>query len=396
MTATPDSLPFSRAEYDRRLSLVQTAMDRAGLDALFLEDPSNMAWLTGYDGWSFYVHQGVVVPREGAPLWWGRRQDANGAIRTVWMPDDRVHGYADGFVQSTERHPMQDLARILGEYGLDRGRLGVEMDNYYFSARAYLTLKEALPQADLIDATAMVNWQRGVKSAEEIDFMRRAARIAERVVDGVLARVEPGLRKNDLVADIYGDVVRGVGEDWGDYPALVPLLPSGSDAAAPHLTWDGQPFRTGEATFFELAGCYRRYHVPFCRTVFLGTPPDHIRRAEAALIEGLEAGLDAARAGNRACDVANALAAPLERAGIERGARCGYPIGLSYPPDWGERTISLRSEDETELRPGMTFHFMPGLWMKDWGLEITESILIRETGPAECLCDRPRELHVKP
>ncbi|MGR3755744.1 MAG: M24 family metallopeptidase [Tranquillimonas sp.] len=396
MTATPDSLPFSRAEYDRRLSLVQTAMDRAGLDALFLEDPSNMAWLTGYDGWSFYVHQGVVVPREGAPLWWGRRQDANGAIRTVWMPDDRVHGYADGFVQSTERHPMQDLARILGEYGLDRGRLGVEMDNYYFSARAYLTLKEALPQADLIDATAMVNWQRGVKSAEEIDFMRRAARIAERVVDGVLARVEPGLRKNDLVADIYGDVVRGVGEDWGDYPALVPLLPSGSDAAAPHLTWDGQPFRTGEATFFELAGCYRRYHVPFCRTVFLGTPPDHIRRAEAALIEGLEAGLDAARAGNRACDVANALAAPLERAGIERGARCGYPIGLSYPPDWGERTISLRPEDETELRPGMTFHFMPGLWMKDWGLEITESILIRETGPAECLCDRPRELHVKP
>jgi len=57
--------------------------------------------------------------------------------------------------------------------------------------------------------------------------------------------------------------------------------------------------------------------------------------AEAALVEGLEAGLDAARAGNRACDIANALAAPLERAGIERGARCGYPIGLSYPPDWG-------------------------------------------------------------
>jgi ectoine hydrolase len=43
----------------------------------------------------------------------------------------------------------------------------------------------------------------------------------------------------------------------------------------------------------------------------------------------------------------------------------------------------------------MTFHFMPGLWMTDWGLEITESILIRETGPAECLCSRPRKLFVK-
>ena len=90
-----------------------------------------------------------------------------------------------------------------------------------------------------------------------------------------------------------------------------------------------------------------------------------------------------------------ALAAPLERAGIERGARCGYPIGLSYPPDWGERTISLRSEDETVLEPGMTFHFMPGLWMDDWGLEITESILIRETGPAATFCSLPRKLFVK-
>jgi len=197
------------------------------------------------------------------------------------------------------------------------------------------------------------------------------------------------------VAEIYGDAIRGVDGVWGDYPAIVPLLPSGSDAAAPHLTWDGRPFATGEATFFEVSGCYRRYHAPLCRTLFLGKPPQDILDAEAALVEGLEAGLEAARAGNRACDVANALAEPLERAGITRGARCGYPIGLSYPPDWGERTISFRAEDETVLEPGMTFHFMPGLWMEDWGLEITESILIRENAPAETFCDRPRKLFVK-
>jgi len=165
--------------------------------------------------------------------------------------------------------------------------------------------------------------------------------------------------------------------------------------AAPHLTWDGRTFERGAATFFEIAGCYRRYHTPFCRTVFLGDPPQHMLDAEAALVEGLEAGLDAARAGNTASDVARALAVPLERAGIDRAARAGYPIGLSYPPDWGERTISIRLEDTTVLEPGMTFHFMPGLWMDDWGLEITESILIRETGPAECLCDRPRKMFVK-
>ncbi len=386
---------FSRSEYDRRLTKTRAAMEQLGIDVLFVEDPSNISWLTGYEGWSFYVHQGAVILHDADPIWWGRRQDANGARRTVWMSDDRIHGYADNYVQSTERHPMQDLAGILRDIGHAASRIGVEMDNYYYSAKAHQTLVESLPDARLVDATALVNWQRAVKSEEEIVLMRKAARISEKVTDSVIERIEPGMRKNDLVAQIYHDAITGVGDDWGDYAAIVPLLPSGSDAAAPHLTWDGAPFKTGECTFFELSGCYRRYHAPFCRSVFLGKPPDFLQRAEAALVEGLDAGLEAARAGNRAQDIARALAAPLERAGIERGARCGYPIGLSYPPDWGERTISLRDEDETVLEPGMTFHFMPGLWMEDWGLEITESILIREDGPAECFCDRPRKMFVK-
>ena len=388
-------LPFSPQEYQRRLTLVRAEMDKRGLAALFVTDPSNQAWLTGYDGWSFYVHQGVIVLPEADPIWWGRNQDANGGVRTCWMTDDRVIGYADNYVQSTERHPMQDLAERLTGMGLADKRIGVEMDNYYFSAKAMQVLREELPEATFLDATALVNWQRAVKSEEELGFMRKAALISEKITDGLMERVEPGIPKNEIVAEIFRDAIRGVDGAWGDYPAIVPLLPSGSDAAAPHLTWNGREFATGEATFFEISGCYRRYHAPFCRTLFLGKPPQFLLDAEKALVEGLEAGLEAAQAGNRACDVANALAAPLERAGIERGARCGYPIGLSYPPDWGERTISLRAEDETVLEPGMTFHFMPGLWMSDWGLEITESILIKETGPAETFCNRPRKMFVK-
>lgn len=391
----PINPAFDASEYARRLAAVRAAMARDGLDALFIEDPSNMSWITGYDGWSFYVHQGVIVTHDADPIWWGRGQDANGALRTVWMGDAQVRGYPDNYVQSTERHPMQHLSGILFELGLAGARIGVEMENYYFSAKAYVTLCETLPDAQIVDATALVNWCRLIKSAPEIAYMRKAARIAEAAVDLVIERCEPGLSKNELVADIYGTLIRGAEGQWGDYPAIVPLLPSGPAASAPHLTWDGAPFQTGEATFFELAGCVRRYHVPFCRSVFLGTPPDFMKRAEDALVQGLEDGLAVAKAGNRAGDIARALAAPLEAAGIERGARCGYPIGLSYPPDWGERTVSLREEDDTVLQPGMTFHFMPGLWMDGWGMEITETILIREDGPAECLCDRPRKLFVK-
>jgi ectoine hydrolase len=390
-----EHLPFTHGEYARRLAKVRLAMAASNIDVLFVEDPSNMAWITGYDGWSFYVHQGVIVFHDADPVWWGRSQDANGAVRTVWMDDRHVAGYADNYVQSTVRHPMQTLAAILRDRGYGEKRIGLELDNYYFSAKAYLVLKEELPQADLVDATALVNWQRGIRSDEEIAFMRKAARIAEKIVDGIVERVEPGRPKNEVVAEIFGDAIRGVGDAWGDYAAIVPLLPSGTDAAAPHLTWDNRPFVTGEATFFEIAGCYRRYHIPFCRTVFLGKPPQHILDAEKALVEGLEAGLEAARPGKPAGDVARALFGALERSGIKKDSRCGYPIGISYPPDWGERTISFRREEEAILEPGMTFHFMPGLWMDDWGLEITESILIRETGAAECFCERPRRLFVK-
>jgi ectoine hydrolase len=387
--------PFGAEEYARRIAKTRAAMATAGIDVLFVTDPSNQAWLTGYDGWSFYVHQGVILPLDGDPVWWGRSMDANGARRTVWMNDDRIIGYADTYIQSTTQHPMEDLAKNLTDMGFAKARIGAEMDNYYYSAKAHAVLGTALPNAVLVDATALVNWQRMVKSEDEIAFMRKAAKISEKIVRLGIELARPGLKKNELVGEISRAALYGVGDDWGDYPAIVPLTPSGIDATAPHLTWDGAPMKTGEATFFELSGCYRRYHAPLCRTVHLGKPPQGMVDASQALTAGLEAGLEAARAGNRACDVANALAFELEKVGITRSARAGYPIGLSYPPDWGERTASFRSSDQTILEPGMTFHFMPGLWLSNWGLETTESILIKPSGPAEPFCNVERKLFVK-
>ncbi|WP_424983953.1 M24 family metallopeptidase [Maritalea sp. S77] len=392
---TNKNLPFSQQEYERRLEKVRRSMENFEIDVLFIEDPSNMGWLTGYDGWSFYVHQGVLVFMDEDPIWWGRFQDTNGALRTVWMDDDRITYYPDHYVQSTLCHPMEMLAAMIRDRGLGNQRIGVELENYYFSAKAYLTLTHELPDAVFVDATSLVNWQRLVKSDDEIAYMRKAARISEKIIDGIVERVEPGVRKSDIVGQIYADAISGIDDDWGDYPAIVPMLPSGSDAAAPHLTWDGRIFDADTPTFFEISGCFRRYHAPLCRTVHLGKPPQYLLDAEKALVEGLEAGLEAAVPGARAKDIARALAIPLERAGIYRASRAGYPIGISYPPDWGERTVSIRLEDRTILQPGMTFHFMPGIWENDWGLEITESILIKDKGPAETLCNRPRKLYVK-
>lgn len=392
---THKNAPFDQIEYQRRLDKTRIAMAQAGLDAIFVTDPSNQAWLTGYDGWSFYVHQGVILTMTGEPIWWGRHMDMLGGRRTCWMDHTNIVGYGDHYVQSTQIHPMQDLAARLKSLELERARIGVEMENYYYSAKAHAVLTGALSEAEWVEASVLVNWQRLIKSEAEIGFIRKAAAISDKVMQTAIDRAAPGVRKNDLVADVMHAGITGVGDDWGDYPAIVPLTPSGMDATAAHLTWNGDPMRAGEATFFELSGCYRRYHAPLCRTVFLGTPADDILRAEQAQLEGIAAGLDVARAGNRTCDIANAFMAVLAKHGIERSGRMGYPVGLSYPPDWGERTASIRSEDSTVLEPGMVFHFMPAIWMDSWGLETTETILINENGAAEPLSAIERKLFVK-
>lgn len=391
----PDvQLNFSRGEYAERIAKTRQEMARRGIELLIATDPSNMAWLTGYDGWSFYVHQCVLLGLEGDPVWYGRGQDANGAKRTVFMAESDIVGYPDHYVQSTERHPMNFLSGVMTERGLDKKAIGVEMDNYYFSAACFASLQKNLPNASFQDATGLVNWQRAVKSDQEVVYMRRAAKIVEAMHARIFEVIEPGMRKNELVAEIYRTGILGAEGHGGDYPAIVPLLPSGADAGAPHLTWDDQPLRPNEGTFFEIAGCHRRYHCPLSRTIFLGKPTDRFLDAEKALLEGIEAGLEAAKPGNTCGDMANAFFGVLSRHGIEKDNRSGYAIGLSYPPDWGERTMSIRVGDPSVLEEGMTFHFMPGLWFDDWGMEITESILIGPKG-AECLANAPRKLYVK-
>ena len=386
---------FEKEEYELRISKVQKSMDEKNIEVLIVTDPSNMAWLTGYDGWSFYVHQCVVLSLEGEPFWYGRGMDTNGAKLTVFMQHENIIGYPDDYVQNPEKHPMDYLSVILTEKDWAQKIIGVEKDNYYFSASCLESLQRNLVQANFVDSTGLVNWQRTVKSPRELEFMRKAAKIVEKMHARIFEVMEPGMRKNDLVAEIYHSGIIGAEDAGGDYAAIVPMTPTGADASAPHLTWDDQPIPNNSGTFFEIAGCYRRYHCPLSRTIYLGQPPQKYLDVEKAVLEGIEAGLEAAKPGNFAEDIEAAWRKTISKYGYEKESRCGYAIGLSYPPDWGERTVSFRKGDKTVLEPNMTFHFMPALWFDDWGLEITESIVITDSG-VETLANVPRKLFVKP
>ncbi len=172
--------------------------------------------------------------------------------------------------------------------------------------------------SQFINANSLVNWQRAVKSPQEMVYIKRAARIAERIHSTIYDTIEVGLPKNQLAATIYQTAIEGADGHWGDYPAIVPLLPTGMDATAAHLTWDDRPFAKGDITFFEVAGYHKRYHCPLSRTISLGEPPQKYKDAEQAVLSAMQAGLEFAKPGYKCEDIAIHFFDELEQHGFKK------------------------------------------------------------------------------
>lgn len=370
-------------------------MDAAGLDVLVVTNAANMNYLTGYDAWSFYEPQGVIVERgSDQPLWLGRPQDANSARLTTRLDEEHILTYPEAWVELPGRHPAQRFAESLVERGWERARIGLELDSYYTSPRFYLELCRCLPEARIVDADLLVSWVRAVKSEPELASMRQAARIAERAMAVALEVIEPGVRECDAAAEIVRAQIRGTDEFGGDYPAIFPFLLVGPRSSAAHSSWSDQPFQAGQPVALEISGRRHGYTSALCRTLHLGAPPDEYRRLADVVGAAHAEALAAVRPGRTCEDVEAAWRRVLRGTGFEKESRLGYTIGLSYPPNWGERTASLRPGDTTPLEPDMTFHLLGGLWLDDSGYELSETIRVTEDG-VEALTSFDRRLFVK-
>lgn len=378
-----------------RLARTRERIRGAGLDGLVVVDPANLHYLTGYDAWSFYMPQLLFVPLVGEPLLIMRAMDAAGAHRTASTPPERILGYPESLVHQRHAHPFDWAAEQLREHGFaTRGRVGYESEAHFFSVRAFHALEHGLPEWQLVDSHELVNWVRLVKSPFELDLMRRAGRVATAAMRAGIEAVAEGARLNDVAAAIQLAQATGVDGAEGDYPAIVPMLPTGESADTPHMTFSPRRLGAGEAVSIELAGVHRRYHAPLARTLTLGRPDARLERLADITAEGLELVLGALRPGRTVADVHAVWRDHIARHGIEKPSRLGYSIGIGYPPDWGEHTVSVRGDDETVLEPGMCLHIIAGMWMSGYGCELSESTAVTTDG-VEVLTSAPRALIVR-
>lgn len=388
-------LNFSVEEYKSRLKKVKEKMDKMGLEVLVVTDPANMNYITGFDGWSFYVHQCVVVfIDKDQPIWIGRGQDGNAAKLTAWIDDENIYPYEDDYVQSLLKHPMEFVSKLIESKGHSKSVIGTELDTYYYTAKCQITLEQSLPNAKFKDATYLVNWIKGIKSDSELEYIRNAAKIVEIAMKTANDLIEPGIRQNDVAAEVLKSQIKGTVEFGGDYTAIVPLMPTGIRTSTPHLSWTDEKYKDGDTVILELAGCYKRYHCPLSRTLIVGEASNKVKDLASVVAEGLTEALDFIKPGVTCEEVERVWAKSIEKSGFIKDSRIGYSMGLNYPPDWGEHTASFRPGDKTILKENMTFHMIPGIWLDDCGVDISESFRVTKNG-IELFTNYPRKLLVK-
>jgi Xaa-Pro aminopeptidase len=312
-------LLFENREYIARVRRTKEAMTTRGIDVLLVASPANQFWLTGYDGWSFYTPQMVVISlQQEEPVWIGRKMDAVGAKFTAFLNDSNVIPYPDHYVASSDLHPIQFVAEEIQRRGWDKGRIGVETDDYYYTARWDAILRKNLSNCEFVDAFLLVNWCRMVKSSRELDYMRQAGQIAAAAHQAAFDAARPGVRQCDVMAEVYRVTTSGLPEFGGTFPCKPPNAMVGEYCSAPHLSWTDAPLAENDLFYIELGGVRHRYHSPLSRCIYLGKPTERMDFVAKVIAEGLHAVLDKIRPGV-ACtesrriaglDIQSALASP--------------------------------------------------------------------------------------
>lgn len=383
------NLPFSLDEYSNRLAGVRAGMADRGIDMAFIAVPENIYYLTGYTTLGYYMPQSLILPLEGEPVLLTYREELINIERLSWL--ERYECYEVG------DDPIAVTAKAAQDMGVQRGTAAIEESGYFFSIRTYKRLMAELRGVSWEDGSGLVEDVRVRKSPAEIDYIRRAAAATMAGMGEALACAEPGLTENDVAAEVYGGMLR----HGSEYPGSPPYVISGERSGLPHGTWEGRTLGEGDIVFLELAGCVKRYSAAMMRTGFIGDPPRSVRSRADAVIESLEAAIDAIAPGVSSGDVDHACRSTILRHGLgEHTHETGYSIGVCYPPGWNETHIlNLAPGGNTELEPGMVFHLVPSLIVPELNGHVgfSETVVVTESG-CEVLTDRqtPRELQALP
>ena len=378
MSETPVHDGFGRGEYAARVERVLARMDARQLDALLVTAPENTLYLCGYQTKAVFTFQFLLLHRSGAMQLVTREMEKVNAARAA------ARGIVGGYtLYGDDQDPMQVAASAIREVCGDRGRIGVELASWTMSAGRHQDLVRCCPALEWIDASALVDRLRLVKSPAELAFVREAASITDRISARACAAVAPGVAERDLARIILDGIVG----EGSEYPGSWPNVLVGQRTGLIHAAWGDETVGRNDLVTMEITGVRERYHAPVLSTIVVGTPEDAHERTAAALREAHAAAVAAIEPGRPAGVIDQAARAVLARhdCPAQFARRSGYSFGTGFPPSWGAQwQLALTSALDVVLEVGMTFHVVLVAHFADGrAMALGRTVAVLESGP-EC------------
>ncbi|GGR83813.1 M24 family metallopeptidase [Deinococcus sedimenti] len=345
-----------------QLQQLRHAMRRAGLDAMWISDPANVRAMSGF---SSGKDGKVLVTHDAATLYTDARYTVQAAEESP-LPTFIARPPA------TVEHAAPGLSGL---------RVGFEAD--HLTVAALEDLRDHWPQATLVAVQGLVQSLRVVKSEVEVQAVRDAQALADRVYAEVRPLIVAGARELDIATEIELRLRRA-----GAQSAFDLIVASGPRGAMPHGVASDRVIQDRDLVTVDMGAQLRGYHSDMTRTVAVGTPDAEMARVYRAVLEAEEAAVRAVKPGVRTAD--------LDR--LARDILTGHGLGEAFAHSLGHGVglevhegPSLRGTSDDVLQPGMIITIEPGAYLPGvGGVRIEDLVLVTEDG-FEVLSQSPKE-----
>ena len=357
-----------------RIRRVLREMEQAGIPQMIVSDPVAIYYLTGRKIFSgerllalyLQVNGGhKLVINELFP----QSAEPDGQLELVWYSD------------------TQDGVELLHQFADKASPMGIDKN---WPARFPLRLQELGGGSAYVNGSPIIDRVRMIKDQEEQEKMRRSSQINDQVMAELLTWVGKGLTEEEM-AEKAKAIYRAHGCEGLSFP---PIVSYGRGAAEPHHEPGDARAKRGDCVLLDIGGMKDGYASDMTRTVFLGEVSPRQREIYEIVREACQRGINAARPGNRMCDVDLAARRYIEERGY--GAyfthRTGHSIGLE-DHEYGD----VSAVNQAVIQPGQCFSVEPGIYLpeEDLGVRIEDLVLITEDG-CQVLNQFTKELLVIP